>query len=269
MPIHPPPHHHDRHLPLSGKHAVVTGATSGIGRAIATEFARRGAAVVVHGRDAGRAEEVCRTLRGLSDAEPTSFLADLADRREREQLLEFAWNWQPVDIWVNVAGTDVLTGEAAEWSFEEKLDRLWQVDVRGTILLSREVGRRMLQSPQRDAAKSIVHVGWDQAETGMAGDPGEMFGPIKAAVMAFAKSQAQTLAPHVRVNCVAPGWIQTAWGEEASEYWDQRAKREALRGRWGTPADVASTVAFVVSDEADFLNGQVIPVNGGFRHGGS
>lgn len=103
----------------------------------------------------------------------------------------------------------------------------------------------------------------------MAGDPGEMFGPIKAAVMAFAKSQAQTLAPHVRVNCVAPGWIQTAWGEEASEYWDQRAKREALRGRWGTPADVASTVAFVVSDEADFLNGQVIPVNGGFRHGGS
>jgi 3-oxoacyl-[acyl-carrier protein] reductase len=267
MPIHPPPHPRDRVDRLAGKTAVVTGATSGIGRAVAVELASHGGRVVVHGRDAERAQQVCDELGKQYGAEAIPLLADLGDGDACQELVEQAWAWHRIDIWVNVAGVDVLTGPAADLEFSEKLDRLWAVDVRGTILLSRAVGQRMFEERSEQSPGVIVHTGWDQAASGMSGDPGEMFGPIKAAVMAFSNSQAQTLAPRVRVNCVAPGWIQTSWGDDASDYWQQRAVKEALRDRWGTPQDVARVISFVASDDADFLNGQVIPVNGGFRYG--
>jgi 3-oxoacyl-[acyl-carrier protein] reductase len=67
------------------------------------------------------------------------------------------------------------------------------------------------------------------------------------------------------VNCVAPGWIRTAWGAGASELWQQRAVRESMLGRWGEPEDIAATVRWLVSPEAAFVTGQIIAVNGGFR----
>jgi 3-oxoacyl-[acyl-carrier protein] reductase len=112
---------------------------------------------------------------------------------------------------------------------------------------------------------TIINIGWDQAEHGMAGDSGELFAAVKGAVMAFTKSLAQSLAPQVRVNCVAPGWIRTEWGDGASEYWQQRAVDESLSARWGTPNDVARAVAWLASPAADFITGHVLPVNGGFR----
>jgi 3-oxoacyl-[acyl-carrier protein] reductase len=119
---------------------------------------------------------------------------------------------------------------------------------------------------EREAGGAIINIGWDQAAHGMAGESGEMFGAIKGAIMAFSRSLAQSLAPRVRVNCVAPGWIRTAWGETASEYWQTRAQQESLRGRWGEPLDVARAVRFLASPESDFITGQVIDVNGGFRY---
>lgn len=108
-------------------------------------------------------------------------------------------------------------------------------------------------------------IGWDQAATGMAGDSGELFAATKGAVMAFTRSLALSLAPRVRVNCVAPGWIRTAWGEGASEVWHRRAQQESMLGRWGTPADVADAVSWLLSEQAAFVTGQVLAVNGGFR----
>jgi 3-oxoacyl-[acyl-carrier protein] reductase len=81
--------------------------------------------------------------------------------------------------------------------------------------------------------------------------------------MAFSKSLALTLAPQVRVNCLAPGWIQTDWGNTASERWHDRVRRETPLGRWGTPADVARVARWLVSPAADFITGQVIRINGG------
>jgi 3-oxoacyl-[acyl-carrier protein] reductase len=85
--------------------------------------------------------------------------------------------------------------------------------------------------------------------------------------MSFSRSLAHSLAPEVRVNCLAPGWIRTAWAQTASEAWQQRAIDESLKSRWGTPEDVAAVACFLASPAADFLTGQVVPVNGGFRHG--
>jgi 3-oxoacyl-[acyl-carrier protein] reductase len=189
-------------------------------------------------------------------------MADLADPAMHASLVDAAWSWRGgIDIWVNNAGADVLTGAAREWSFDEKLSALWQIDVTATIGLSRAVGERMKQA----GGGVMVNVGWDGADRGMAGDGGQLFAAAKGAVMAFTRSLAHTLAPEVRVNCVAPGWIRTAWGEQASESWQRRAERESLSGRWGTPEDVARVVRFLVSPSADFVTGEIVRVNGGFR----
>ena len=99
----------------------------------------------------------------------------------------------------------------------------------------------------------------------MAGDSGELFAAAKGAVMAFSKSLARSLAPEVRVNCVAPGWIKTDWGAGASQYWQDRAKSESLLARWGTPEDVAAIVRWLASPAAGFVTAQTIMVNGGLR----
>lgn len=245
---------------LQGLTAVVTGSTSGIGRAIALEFAAAGAAVLVHGRRSSEAARAVTDTVRRQGADSAVEMADIADPAQARQFVDRAWAWRgKVDIWVNNAGADTLTGEAARWPFEKKLDALWQVDVRGTIALSRLAGARM-----KTAGRGVIlNVGWDQAESGMAGDSGELFAATKGAIMAFTKSLARSLAPHVRVNCLAPGWIKTSWGENASQDWQDRAVREALLARWGTPEDVARTATFLASPAAAFITGQIVAVNGG------
>ena len=93
-------------------------------------------------------------------------------------------------------------------------------------------------------------MGWDQAETGMEGDSGELFAATKGAIMAFTRSLALSLAPTVRVNALAPGWIKTEWGEGASQAWQDRVLRETPMARWGTPEDVAQVARFLVSPAA-------------------
>lgn len=245
---------------LSGQWALITGSTGGIGSAIAREFAAAGTNIILHGsRHMDNAENLAAELRKFSISVEI-LAADLADENARKVLTEKAWAISALDVLVNTAGADVLTGEAANWPFEQKLAALWQVDVQATIHLSRALGQRM----RNRGAGTIVNIGWSQTETGMAGESAEYFGAAKGAVAAFTKSLAKSLAPEVRVNCVAPGWIQTKWGDTASEYWQNRAKSESLLNRWGQPEDVARVVRFLASEEASFVNGQVIHIDGGF-----
>jgi 3-oxoacyl-[acyl-carrier protein] reductase len=214
---------------------------------------------VVHaGHNRVGAETVAESIRALG-RQAHVVIADLSDVGFQDHLMDAAWNWRPIDIWINNAGADVLTGPAADWSFDEKLAVLWNVDVVATLRLSRLAGERM----RARGRGVIVNLGWDQAETGMAGDSGQMFGAVKGAIMAATRSLAKSLAPTVRMNCVAPGWIRTKWGEEASAEWQERAQRESLVARWGQPEDVARAVRFLASPAAAFINGQVIHVNGG------
>jgi len=240
--------------------ALVTGSTSGIGKAIALELGRAGARVIVHGRRSQtRAEAVAEEIRGLN-TEAAVRMADLRDAEACQALAEAAWReWDGLDILVNNAGADTLTGEAALWSFEQKWHELLAVDVEATMRLSRTLGAHMKAA----GTGSIVTMGWDQAETGMEGDSGELFATIKGAVMCFTRALAVSLAPQVRVNCVAPGWIKTAWGEKASQVWQERVMRETPLHRWGTPEDVAAAVRWLVNPASAFMTGQIVRVNGG------
>jgi 3-oxoacyl-[acyl-carrier protein] reductase len=253
---------------LQGKRAVVTGSTTGIGREIALEFARQGADVIIHGRaESDNSRTVIDEIQSLGQNAGTVF-QDFSKPYQAETLVDEAWNIHgQVDIWVNNAGADVLTGNASEWTFQQKLAHLFKTDVESTLLLSRAAGKRLKESTNMSSG-AIVNIGWDQAYQGMAGDSGQLFATTKGAIMSMTKSLAQTLAPKVRVNCVAAGWIQTKWGNETSSYWNDRASRESLMNRWGQPSDIAKTVGFLCSDEASFICGQIINVNGGFNFAG-
>ncbi len=244
---------------LTGCWAVVTGSSSGIGKAIAQALANRGAQVIVHGfRQPTVVQELARELCGARQ-DARALHGDLSSAAVRAKIVEQAWEIAPLDIWINNAGADVLTGGAADASFAAKLRQLWEVDVQATIELSRAVGARM-----RDRGRGVIlNMGWDQALTGMAGDSGEMFAATKGAIMAFSQSLAKSLAPQVRVNCLAPGWIKTAWGAQASDIWQQRAVEHSLLGRWGTPTDVAEAACYLVSPRAAFITGQIFNINGG------
>jgi len=243
-----------------GQSVVITGSSSGIGREMAICFAKKGADVLVHaGHQHAAAQEVAATLRSFG-VRSEALCTDLSTTTGQDALCDAAYRWQQqIDVWVNNAGVDVLTGPLADVSFEAKLEHLWNVDVSATMRLSRRVGAAM------HAAGSgvLLNMGWDQAECGMEGDSGELFAAAKGAVMAFTRSLAKTLAPSVRVNCLAPGWIRTGWAEQADDYWQNRAQKEALLGRWGTPSDVASMACFLASDAAAFITGQVVSINGG------
>ena len=163
------------------------------------------------------------------------------------------------DIWINNAGADILTGTIADFEYDAKLELLWKVDVLATVRLSKWIGREMTK--QRRGV--ILNMSWDQAETGMEGDSGELFGITKGAVTAFTRSLAKTLAPDVRVNAIAAGWIKTKWGATASVDWQNRAIRESLLERWGSAEDIASAAMFLTSDQAEFVTGQIMAINGG------
>jgi len=230
---------------LSGLRGLVTGSTSGIGATIRDAFTTQGADVLSHGR---------RSLPGRHIA------ADLSDISQVDRLASEAWELAGgLDVLVCNAGADTLTGDAAKWSFDQKLEALLAVDLKATMRLARTIGARMKER----GSGCIITIGWDQAETGMDGDSGQLFAAVKGAVMCFTRSLALSLAPEVRVNCIAPGWIRTAWGETASEVWQERVREETPLGVWGLPEDIASAAVWLASPAARFLTSQTIRVNGG------
>jgi 3-oxoacyl-[acyl-carrier protein] reductase len=261
MTSHDPQNPSDRAFAgLHGRTAVVTGSSSGIGRAIALEFAAAGADVVIHcGRSIQAAEDVAARITQLG-RRARVVAADLRQTQSLVQLVEQATgHFGLPHIWVNNAGADLLTGADARRPYSEKLQLLYEVDMRATALLSQDIGARM-----RDAGRGVIlNIGWDQADRGMEGDSGELFALSKNAIMGLTRSLAVSLAPQVRVNCIAPGWIRTAWGERAGPEWQARVLRETPLERWGTPEDIAKLARFLVSEDAAYIAGQVINANGG------
>ena len=187
--------------------------------------------------------------------------ADLGTRAGCEALVaEARERLGGLDVWVNNAGADVLTGGEAGWDWERTLDLLVAVDLKGTIACSYAAGAVMREEPGGGA---IVNMSWDHVTSGMAGDNPELFTAVKGGVLSFSKSLARALAPAVRVNVLCPGWIETAFAEQADAGFRRSVEDSTPLRRWGTPADVAGAALWLASPEASFVTGQAINVNGG------
>lgn len=251
----------DATLQLAGKRVLVTGASSGIGRAIAIAAARAGADVAVTWRsnEVG-ANAVAADIRATG-RRAVILRADVGEPEELKQLSQLLREAMGgVDAWINNAGADVLTGQGASLSRREKLDLLLRVDLRGTMLASWCAADLMRAQPTGGV---IINMSWDQVHRGLEGENPELFSAVKGGILSFSKSLARSVAPTVRVNVLGPGWIETAFGAGADTTFRREIAESIPLGRWGTPDDVAGAAVFLASDAARYVTGQMIMVNGG------
>jgi 3-oxoacyl-[acyl-carrier protein] reductase len=246
---------------LQGKTAVITGASSGIGQGIASSFAREGAHVIVnYNKSEQSAQKVVEEIRGKG-GKASAIQADISSQDGINRLLaESQTILGAIDIWVNNAGADILTGANASADDQQKLESLIAVDLLGTMNCCWSV----LPCMQARGTGTIINMSWDLAIHGFAGRNPQMFAAVKAGVLGFSKSLARTCAPEVRVNILAPGWIQTAFADDImeKEYYQARIKEIPMQ-RFGLAEDVANAAVYLASDEATYLSGEVINVNGG------
>jgi 3-oxoacyl-[acyl-carrier protein] reductase len=246
---------------LAGRRLLVTGASSGIGRAIAIAAARAGAdvALTFRANEAG-ANAVATDIRATG-RRAVIMQADVSQPDDLARLVTTVQDaLGGVDAWVNNAGADVLTGPGAGLSRREKLELLLRVDLAGTMQASWAAAELMRAQP---AGGVIINMSWDGVLQGMAGDNPELFAAVKGGILSFSRSLARSLAPHIRVNVLGPGWIDTAFGQGAPAAFREQIARQIPLGRWGTPEDVAGAAIYLASDAARYVTGQIMLINGG------
>lgn len=240
---------------FSGKIALVTGGTSGIGKATAFALARRGARVVISGRDAARGADVVGTIRkngGTADFVP----ADLRDAESARDLVRRTLATVPqVDILINNAAVFPF-GTTAETT-EETFDNVYNVNVKVPFVLVGELAPKMAQR----GSGAIVNVSSMVSEFGMQGLA--LYGSSKAALDLLTKAWAGEFGPSgVRVNAVSPGPTRTEGTVAMGEGIDHLAAMAPAR-RAASPDEIAAAIAYLASDDASFVHGAILAVDGG------
>ena len=242
---------------LEGKVAVVTGASRGIGRAIALELANRGAQVVVnYNRSAAAAAAVVAAIEA-DGGQATAVQADVSDFSQARALIQAAVKaYGRLDVLVNNAG--VTRDQLILMMKEEDWDTVVRVNLKSMFNTCKAAARVML----RQRYGRIVNI---SSVSGIAGQGGQTnYSAAKAGVIGFTKSLAKELGSrHVTVNAVAPGLIPTDLTADLAEELCQKAIDLTPLGRLGRAEEVAYAVAFLASDEAAFITGAVLSVDGG------
>jgi 3-oxoacyl-[acyl-carrier protein] reductase len=242
---------------LEDKVAVVTGASRGIGRAVAERLAAEGALVVVnHRASADQAEEVVSAIREKG-GQAVAIQADVSDFQQAHELAKAAIDeFGRVDILVNNAGTTrdtlLLLMKESNW------DLVVDTNLKSVFNCCKAVARGMV----RQRSGRIINI---TSVAGLAGNAGQTnYAASKAGVIGFTKSLAKELAGReITVNAVAPGFVPTALTNDLPEDLKQVAIERTPLGRFGEPEEIAAAVAFFASDESSFITGQILSVDGG------
>ncbi len=244
-------------MKLVGKNALVTGGSRGIGRAIALFLAKEGANVAInYAGNREKAEEVVKEIEALG-VKAIAIQGNVTDSKAVDEMIKtYDEKFETLDILVNNAGItkDNLLIRMKEEDWESVMD----VNLKGVFLMTKGVARKMM----KQKAGRIINL---SSVVGVMGNPGQgNYCASKAGVIGFTKSIAKELGgKNVTVNAIAPGFIET----DMTDVLPEKVKEEMLRNvplkRAGKPEDVAKLVGFLGSDDAGYITGQVIHVDGG------
>jgi 3-oxoacyl-[acyl-carrier protein] reductase len=238
---------------LEGKCAIVTGGTSGIGKAIALTFAEHGAKVAIFGQNQERGDDVSKKMNAMT---PGAFFipVDVSKKESVDQGCHQALQaFGKIDIVVNNAG--VTRDNLLLKMSEQDWDEVMAINVKSCYNVCHALVRPMI----RARAGSIINM---SSVVGLVGNGGQInYAASKAAVIGLTKSLAKELAPrNVRANCIAPGFIETPMTEGLNQ---ESLLGQIPLGRLGTPEDVAHLALFLASDLSSYMTGQTIAVDGG------
>jgi len=245
-------------MSLAGKTAIVTGAAQGIGRAIAEALAHAGADVAVADLDPGRSQDTVTAITKMG-RRALNIKVNVADWNDAKAMVDqVVKEWGKVDILVNNAGITrdglLLRMKEEDWNL------VLQVNLNGTFNCTKAA----LQPMSKQRSGRIVNIASIVGAIGNAGQAN--YAASKAAVIGFTKSVAREYASRaVTVNAVAPGFIDTAMTQQLSADVKEALSKQIPLGRLGQPSDVAEAVKFLASDEAGYITGHVLHVNGGMH----
>ncbi len=242
---------------LKNRVALITGASRGIGRAIALRLAREGARVAINYRS--RPEEAAEVLKAVEEMcqEGITIQADVSKEEDVVAMVnQVVERWGTIDILVNNAG--VIKDRLLLRMTTEDWDYVLNTNLRGTYLCCRHVLKHML----RQQKGRIINVA---SVVGVVGNPGQTnYAASKAGIIAFTRSLAREVANrNITVNALAPGYIDTEIVERLPETTKQHILGLIPMGHFGTPEDVAGMAAFLCTDEARYITGSVIHIDGG------
>lgn len=239
---------------LKNKVCIITGASRGIGRAIAELFASEGAMVVVNASTVGSADKWISNSKYKENL--NTYYFDITDNQAiRENILQIKKELGRIDVLINNAGVEF--NELIGMISEDHMDKMFQVNVYGTIHMIQAVSRIMA----RNGGGSIINI---SSVVGLRGNPGQLvYSATKGAVIAATKSAAKELASkNIRVNSVAPGLTQTQMMEEADIEKIQSRIDHICLGRIAQPEDIAGACLMLASDYGAYISGQILSVDG-------
>jgi 3-oxoacyl-[acyl-carrier protein] reductase len=244
-------------MTLEGKVALVTGASRGIGREIALELARHGANVAVnYAGSEGKANEVVDEIKAMGK-EAFAIKCDVSNSEEvAEMVKETVDRFGKLDILVNNAG--ITKDNLLMRMKEEEWDDVININLKGVFLCTKAVTRQMM----KQRVGRIINI---TSVVGVSGNPGQAnYVAAKSGVIGLTKTTAKELASrNITVNAIAPGFITTDMTDKLSEDVKGEMLKQIPLARLGEPKDIAKMTAFLASDDASYITGQTLHINGG------